>query len=80
MTELLNSGALGAAIGGFMSAFIFAVLFRQRNCPDCGALLPRYDRKCVRSAWWGGWICPRCGCATDRFGRKLKSATGTASR
>jgi hypothetical protein len=48
------------------------VLCRPRTaCPDCRTLLPRISWKYVRSFWWGGWICPNCGCEIDRSGAKL---------
>jgi hypothetical protein len=62
----------------FVTAFatMFGVMFAQvfmrprATCPDCGGRLPRISLKHVRSFWWGGWICPKCGCEIDRNGQK----------
>jgi hypothetical protein len=63
-------GAISGVIGGGM-VLLVALLRPPKHCPDCGTPLPKFGWATRRSAWSGGWICPKCRCEIDRKGRKI---------
>lgn len=72
MTDVMLDGFRVGVVGGVVGGFI-AVVYMMRNapreCPKCGAALPRFRMPSnSRQALWGGWSCPQCGCKIDRRG------------
>lgn len=58
----------------FFVALAFGVFGRRRGCPGCGEPLPVLSSPLgkTRRMWLeGGHLCPRCGCESDRAGRRV---------
>ena len=52
---------------------LLVVILPRKHCPECGKPLPKIRiPKTMSEAYWGGWICPYCGCEIDRKGRNIK--------
>ncbi|MEQ1824498.1 MAG: hypothetical protein ABL921_01060 [Pirellula sp.] len=53
---------------------IFVLLRRPGACPECGDALPIFQSPFTktRRQWLvGGYVCQRCGCATNMAGQKV---------
>ena len=65
-------GAIVGGLAGGVAVLLIALLLPRRKCPDCGEPLPKFRSPAsLRQAMLGGWTCPKCGCETDRRGRKV---------
>jgi hypothetical protein len=70
----MDERLLVIGIATMAGTFVSLTLCRpKQSCPNCKAPLPRISWKNVRSIWWGGWVCPKCGREIDRNGRELVS-------
>ena len=51
----------------------WGINLKEIRCPRCGERFPPV-RKPMSSqqALWGGWICPKCGCEVDKWGREVE--------
>lgn len=66
-------GVFGGVIGG-LAVLAWALMQPARQCPGCGALMPRVRKPAnTRQMLWGGWTCPKCGVEMDRKGTRLES-------
>ncbi|MCO4747573.1 MAG: hypothetical protein KC912_22420 [Proteobacteria bacterium] len=72
MNAVLFGVGLGVVIfGGW---WVWAMAQPEKNCPDCGQLLPnRGPKRTGRQIFFGGWTCQNCGCELDRHGKKLSA-------
>ena len=75
------------AVGG--AAVIYGTLVKNRwginpcdvSCPQCNTPLPKLRRpRSLRQEMWGGWTCPSCGVAVDKWGRELSGDRGRDSQ
>jgi hypothetical protein len=76
MHNILDGALIGAVTGGICGVggvLVWALLMPAKGCPECDAPLPKFGRKHARPGFWGGWICPECGCEIDRKGNKVRS-------
>ena len=75
----INSILIPAIVGGIAGGL--AVLWKaksqpQRQCPECGAPLPKFRKPkgtTMQQTLMGGWTCPNCSCDVDRDGKKRES-------
>ncbi|MGV8172049.1 MAG: hypothetical protein ACP5OA_05130 [Candidatus Woesearchaeota archaeon] len=52
---------------------IVTLFIRQKNCPKCGYVLPKFRKpKSLLQAFGGGSTCPKCGCEVDGKGNEIK--------
>lgn len=43
------------------------------RCPECDELMPKIKvPENIQQLMWGGWVCPKCGCRMDKWGKPLE--------
>jgi hypothetical protein len=41
-------------------------------CPQCDEKMPALRiPKNIQQLVWGGWVCPKCDCKMDKFGKEI---------
>jgi hypothetical protein len=74
MGEFVTGASIGTGISvlGGLALLLYALLQRERKCPECGVALPKARKPAnSKQALWGGWTCHECGCEVDRQGRMI---------
>ena len=59
------------------------MVLSRKACPNCGTLLSRVQSPFTktRRQWWeGGYVCPSCGCESDRAGNRVPAGTAPLRR
>jgi hypothetical protein len=69
---LASLGLLGILLvaAGTIKRNRWGIKLKAVICPACGSPMPRVRQpKSRRQALLGSWICAKCGCETDKWGR-----------
>lgn len=46
------------------------------HCPQCNERMPPLRiPEGLHQILWGGWICPKCACRMDKWGKAVDSAS-----
>lgn len=46
------------------------------HCPQCGERMPPLRiPEGLHQLLWGGWICPKCSCRMDKWGKAVDPAS-----
>jgi hypothetical protein len=73
MNGLIGGAVIGVVVGVVvgLSLLVYALLQKAKECPECGAPIPKVRKPANRRQMlWGGWTCDECGCEMDRRGRR----------
>ena len=63
---------LGLIVYGTIVKNSWGINFRRVQCPNCGSERPLVRAPAsVSEAVWGGGTCPKCGCRSDKWGRRI---------
>ena len=69
--------------GVFIAWLILMTMRRRMACPNCETPLSRIQSPLTktRRQWWeGGYVCPSCGCESDRAGNRVPAGTAPQRR
>jgi hypothetical protein len=76
LTIVVGAAGIGA-VAGCLGVLVWGVLAKQKKCPDCSEVLPRFRiASSTKQALKGGWSCGKCGCEIDRQGKKITKVGG----